>query len=273
MKLAIASLLLAASMAAAQTAVLQRSQFAISFSTDGAAWTSSLQYDPSSGPVFARLTIDYFANGGFKADGLNGARAQPMAAGWQAAAGDRILPFERSNRIVADYSETDGDGFQFGRVYGTTVSDTMAVHEYQFEGTDFVRIAAPTTTLHPGQGTGRNNFNGSGGMNLSGSPVEPVAGTTGLELFVWGMTFAPSRRGELVFDVPPEAFRLSPPASSLPNTRSTTWYRGSFSPPIPSLSFAEAPMLETRVGTLTFIPTPSALLTLGAAIAMNRRRR
>ncbi len=264
-----AAVLVLAPLAIAQTGIPQRSQYTIQLSTDGSNWTRNLSADPASGPVFARLSIDYIANGGPTATYLNGARGQPLTPNWRSTAGDRVLPFTPQARVVPDYSLTDGDGYQLGRVLGAAFVSEIRSFEYVLNGVEYMRIAEATATFHPGQGSGSNNVTGLLGINTSNPLLGPFLGTSDLELFVWGMSFDASRRGELAFDVPLNAVRTSPTSANPPATRSSTWGIGVF----PNLSFIEAPMIETRTATLTFVPSPASLALLALAPLAVRRRR
>ncbi len=264
-----ATLCLFSTLAAAQTGVPQRSQFTLELSTDGASWTRNLTLDTTlNRPVFCRVLIDYYANGGITPDWLNVARSQPLVTGWRAALGDTVLPMNMNHRIVPDYSLTDGDGYTLGRTYGQTTTPTTGIFQYSLDGQNYLRIAEYLATQHPGRGMGSNNMNGEAGLNTSGNPLNAQPGLSDIELFVWGMSFAPDRTGSLSISIPREAFRTSSAGANPPLTRSTGWLvRDS------TFAFIEAPMLDTLGAEITFVPAPGALAPFGAVFALTFRRR
>ncbi len=263
-----ATLCLLSTLAAAQTGVPQRSQFTLELSTDGATWTRNLTLDTTlNQPVFCRLLIDYYANGGVTPDWLNVAKSQPLVAGWRASLGDTVLPMNTTGRIIPDYSLTDGDGYTLGRTYGQYSTPATTVYQYTLAGESYLRFAQSEATRHPGQGSGGNNVSGSFGINTSGYPLDPQPGLSDVELFVWGMSFASDRTGSLSITVPREAFRTSPTYTNPPLTRSTGWLVLDS-----SFGFIEAPMLDTLGAEITFVPAPSSLALLGLALAARRRR-
>lgn len=253
-----------APVAFAQDVGPQRAQFTISLSLDGVNWTRSLSFDPSvPQPVFARLTMDYHANGGIVPMGLNVAKSQPTARGWDPTLGDSLLPYNTTTVIEPDLSLDDGDGYTLGRTFGPRITPAIVSHQYTFQNEKYQRFAEATVTLHPGQGSGNNNVSGRAGINSSGSPIDFRSPLNDLLLFVWGMNFAADRTGTLHFDVPRESFRTSPDG---------TMRSANFGVAQAPHTFIEAPMLDTLGADIIFVPSPAPLALLGAAALLRRRR-
>lgn len=247
--------------------LVQRSQFSLELSTDGVNWTRNLALDPALGqPVFARVLIDYYENGGPTPIGLASGKSQPLVRGWSPAAGDTLLGYDQSNRIIPDYSLTDGDGYAMGRTRGPSSTYAIVPHVYTFQNEGYLRFASSLAYFHPGQGFGRNNVTGLEGIVHAADTFSYITATRGLELFVWGMTFAPSRTGSVHLDIPRESFR-TPSGETF---RSTQW---AVRPTPSTFEFVESPMLDTLGANLTFIPTPGALAPFGAVCALTFRRR
>jgi hypothetical protein len=267
MKKVLGSLLVLAGMAmTANAQVSQRTQYEIELSTDGTTWTNDLSINPSvNSRVFARVHISYVANGGPTPLFFNGGRMQPLAAGWNQAGGDAVVPFNATTRVTATFGATP----TLGRVFGATTVGAIIAHQYAFGGTNYLRFAEAAAVNHPGQGTTNNNVNGASGINTSNNTLGPTLGISELPLFVWGMDFSASRTGSLSFTIPQEGFRTSGATANPPSTRSATWVTSS-SPFVT----VEAPTLDTLGATLTFVPAPgaAALLGLGGLIIGRRRR-
>lgn len=267
MKKVLGSLLVVAGMAmTANAQVAQRTQFEIELSTDGTTWTNNLEVNPSiNSRVFARVHVSYVANGTTAPLFFNGGRSQPLAAGWNQAGGDTVLPFNATGRVVADF----GANPTLGRVFGATTVSAVTAHQYAFGGTNYLRFAETAATNHPGQGSGTNNVTGGAGVNTSNNTLSPQLGISELPLFVWGMSFSATRSGSMSFTIPQEGFRTSGSTANPPNTRSATWVTSS-SP----FTTVEAPTLDTIGATLTFVPAPgaAALLGLGGLVVGRRRR-
>ncbi|MFZ4574989.1 MAG: hypothetical protein ACOYN0_11365 [Phycisphaerales bacterium] len=269
MKKVLVSLMVVAGMAVAANAqVSQRSQFEIELSKDrGVTWSNTMTFNPvtEAGPVFARVTVTYVANGGPTPLFFNGGRFQPTGAGWNQAGGDTALAINPTGRVVADLNANPP---VLGRVFGATTVSAVIGHQYAFGGTNYLRFAETAATNHPGQGSGTNNVTGGAGINTSNNTLSPQLGISDLNLFVWGMNFT-RQSGEISFSIPQEGFRTSGATANPANTRSATWVTNT-SP----FTTVEAPTLDTIGATLTFVPAPSAAALLGlGGLVVGRRRR